>query len=114
MHATRAITLIALTAPFATTAAGHARAQTRYFELVNASYDTVVSVEAAAGEAGSFVPLAFDAPLPGGVRATTLQVPGHGCLHAFRIGFRNGKTLRYPGVDVCRQRGLRVTARDGR
>ncbi|HST44706.1 MAG TPA: hypothetical protein VLK29_05715, partial [Luteimonas sp.] len=114
MHVTRAIALIALIAPFATVASGHARAQARYFELVNASYDTVVSVEVATEGTRSFAPLVFDAPLGGGIQATTLEVPGPGCLRVFRIGFRDGRTLHYPGVDVCRKRGLKLTARDGR
>lgn len=86
----------------------------RYFELINASHDSVVSASAAPAGDGTFVPIAIAAPLRGGFTAATIEVSGAHCVQDFRIGFRDGRTLLYRDIDVCRSRGLRLGASDGR
>lgn len=87
---------------------------TRYFELVNASHDSVTAVEAAPAGSGDYGPLALDAPLRGGAHTVTVALPGAQCRYDFRVGFRDGRTLLYPNIDACRHRGLRLRAGDGR
>jgi hypothetical protein len=109
---------LALVALLATAShAADARAEgtgTRYFELINASHDSVVSASAAPAGDGTFVPIAIAAPLRGGFTAATVEVSGAHCVQDFRIGFRDGRTLLYRDIDVCRSRGLRLGATDGR
>jgi hypothetical protein len=89
-------------------------ATTHYFDLVNASHDSVTSF--AVGPAGdsAFHQIDLGAPLRGGVTSTTVEIPEGDCVRDFRLTFADGRTLVYPGVDVCRHRQLRLTQRDGR
>lgn len=87
---------------------------TRYFELINASHDSVVSVAAAPAGDSAFVPIAIGAPLRGGFTSATLEVSAAHCLQDVRVGLRDGRSLLYRDVDVCRSRGLRLGAADGR
>ncbi len=110
-----AVLAMLLASSLAATAHAHAGpAAPRYFDLVNASFDSVVSLAVAPAGGDGFRELAFDAPLRGGVTATTVQLPDGDCLRDFRVAFSDGRTLLYPGIDVCRRSGLRLTSRDGR
>ena len=97
-------------------AAAHAhaeRAQTRYFDLVNASHDSVTSLAVAPAGSDAFREIELGAPLRGGLTSATVDVAAGDCLRDFRLVFRDGRTLIYPDVDVCRYRSLRLTANDG-
>lgn len=114
MSKTHALTLVAL---LATACPAHiARAESadaRYFELINTSHDTVVSVSASPAGDERFVALTVD-PLRGGFHAATIELSSAHCAQDFRIGFRGGRTLLYRDIDVCRSRGLYLRASDGR
>ncbi|MCD9030229.1 hypothetical protein LDO32_00570 [Luteimonas sp. Y-2-2-4F] len=97
--------------------AAHAHAggeRTRYFELVNASHDSVTALAAAPAGSGAYAPLALGVPLRGGTRAVTVELPGGACRYDLRVGFGDGRTLLYPGIDACRHPGLRLRPGDGR
>ena len=108
------------TAIFATllaAAAAHANAgpaPTRYFDLVNTSHDSVTSLAVAPAGSGAFREVALDAPLRGGLTSTTVDLADGGCLRDLRVAFRDGRTLVYPEIDVCRNRQLRLTPNDGK
>jgi len=98
-------------------AAAHANAgpaPTRYFDLVNTSHDSVTSLAVAPAGSGAFREVALDAPLRGGLTSTTVDLAEGGCLRDLRVAFRNGRTLVYPDIDVCRNRQLRLTPNDGK
>jgi hypothetical protein len=99
---------------FATVPAHAERATTDYFDLVNVSFDSVTSVAVAPAGGDAFSAIALGAPLRGGVTSTTVELPHGDCLRDFRMMFADGRTLLYPGIDVCRYRQLRLTPRDGR
>ena len=99
----------------ATTAHANAeRAPTRYFDLVNASHDSVTSLAVAPAGSGAFRDVELDAPLRGGLTSTTVNLADGGCLRDIRVAFRDGRTLVYPDIDVCRNRQLRLTPNDGK
>ena len=81
---------------------------TRYLELVNRAHDTVTAVSAAPAGSGAFQPMPLPAPLRGGGDATTLSVAGEHCRHDLQFTFRDGRSVVYPQVDLCRHRGLRI------
>jgi hypothetical protein len=87
---------------------------TRYFDLVNASHDSVTSLAVAPAGGDAFHQIDFGPPLRGGVTPTTVEIPEGDCMRDFRLVFSDGRTLVYPGIDVCRYRRLRLTQRDGR
>jgi hypothetical protein len=89
-------------------------ATTRYFDLVNASHDSVTSVAVAPAGDSTFHEIDLGAPLRGGVTSATVEIPEGDCARDFRLVFADGRTLVYPGVDVCRYRQMRLTQRDGR
>lgn len=114
MHKTHALALVALlTAAFPALTSRAESADTRYFELINTGHDTVISAAAAPAGDGRFVTITID-PLRGGFHAATIEISNGHCVQDFRIGFRNGRTLLYRDVDVCRRRGLYLRASDGR
>ncbi|UNK44006.1 hypothetical protein MNO14_08155 [Luteimonas sp. S4-F44] len=114
MLKTHALALLALLTTAAPALIARAEsADTRYFELINTSHDTVVSVSASPAGDGRFVAITID-PLRGGFHAATIEVLNAHCAQDFRIGFRDGRTLLYPDIDVCRNRGLYLRASDGR
>lgn len=86
----------------------------RYFELVNASHDSVEAVGIAPAASGAFEGVDIGGPLRGGTTSVMLDVPAGGCLRDLRVRFRNGRTLLYPAMDLCRASGLRLSARDVR
>lgn len=96
-----------------TTHANAERVPTRYFDLVNAAHDSVTSLAIAPAGSDAFRDIEFGAPLRGGLTSTTVQIPDNGCRHDFRVVFRDGRTLVYRDIDVCRYRQLRLTSRDG-
>lgn len=83
-------------------------AQTHYFELINRTHDSLVSLSVAASGSDAFEAKPLEAPLLGGGAATTIQIDGAGCRYDFRFGFRTGEALVYKDVDVCRNRSLRI------
>ena len=90
------------------------RVPTRYFDLVNASHDSVTMLAVATTGGADFREIEFDAPLKGGVNSTTVELPDGDCLRDFRAVFADGRALLYPGIDVCRYHRLRLIPRDGR
>jgi hypothetical protein len=86
----------------------------RYFDLVNASHDSVTSFAVAPAGESAFHEIDLGVPLRGGVTSTTVEIPEGDCVRDFRLVFADGRTLVYPGIDVCRYRQLRLTRRDGR
>ena len=112
MRPMRAAVLATLLVAAAHAHAGHA--PTRYFDLVNASHDSVTSLAVAPAGGGDFREVALDAPLRGGLTSTTVDLAEGGCLRDLRVAFRDGRTLLYPGIDVCRNRQLRLTPNDGK
>lgn len=84
----------------------------RYFELTNISHDTVVLVtEAPPGGTQRSIALS---PLRGGHHTAMLALAAAPCTRDFRVGLRDGRTLVYRDIDVCRSRGLYVRAADMR
>lgn len=112
MRPTRAAVLAALLAATVHVHAGGA--PTRYFDLVNAAHDSVTSLQVAPAGSGTFREIELGAPLRGGLTSITIEIPGDGCAHDFRVVFRDGRALIYRDIDVCRYRQLRLTAKDGR
>lgn len=98
----------------AATQAHAAGAPTRYFDLVNASHDSVTSLAVAPAGSDDYARIDLGPPLRGGVTPATVEMPDGDCLRDVRVGFADGRTLLYPGIDVCRHGGLRLQARDGR
>lgn len=95
--------------------AGHAsathagdRERTRYLELINRAHDSVTTLAVAAAGGDAFREIDLGAPLRGGGGSSTVEVPGEGCRYDFRFGFRDGRSLVYRNVDVCRARALRI------
>jgi hypothetical protein len=98
-------------------AATHAHAErvpTRYLDLVNATHDSVASLEISPTGDNAFREFELGEPLRGGTTSITLEIPAGDCLRDFRFVFRDGRTLFYPGIDVCRHHKLRLATRDGR
>lgn len=97
----------------AVTACAHAQhASGRYFDLVNATHDRVTSFEVAPAGSAAFQGIDIGPPLRGGHAWTTVRIDGGDCLRDFRVGFHDGRTLVYPGIDVCRYGRLRMTPGD--
>lgn len=114
MTPVRVLVLVALLATVSHTPDARAEgAGMRYFELINVSHDSAVSVSAAPAGDGGFVPIPI-APLRGGFNTATIELSGEPCMQDFRIGFRDGRTLLYRDIDVCRSRCLYLRARDRR
>lgn len=112
MRPMRAVVLATLLA-----AAAHANAErvpTRYFDLINTAHDSVTSLAVAPAGSGAFREIELGGPLRGGFTSTTVEIHDAGCLHDFRVVFRDGRTLLYPGINVCRYRSLRLRATDGK
>ena len=85
-----------------------------YFDVVNASHDSVMALAIAPAGSDAFQAVDIGKPLRGGVTGITLDVPPGGCRRDLRVTFRNGRMLLYPGLDLCRHRALRLTSRDAR
>jgi hypothetical protein len=81
-----------------------------HFRIVNATFDSVTGLAFALPQDPVFHDMHLGAPLQGGLTSITVDVPGGGCLRDVRVTFRNGRTLVYPNLDLCRSDGLRLTA----
>ena len=123
MHPIRTPALVAASAFLATALAtttaacatlDNGRAAPPYFDVVNASHDSVTALAIAPAKSNAFQAIDIEKPLRGGVTELTLNVPPGGCRRDLRVTFGDGRILLYPGVDVCRHRALRLTARDDR
>lgn len=97
---------------FATAAHADEGTQTRYMELINRAHDSVTSLAIATAGSESFRDKPLGAPLRGGGDSATIEVESDSsrdnCLYDFRFGFRDGRTLVYEGVNVCRGGSLRI------
>lgn len=91
-------------APFSATAGQ----RNHYLELANRAKDSVVALAVAEAGTEAYADLPLGEPLRGGGVTTTVQVAGAGCDYDFRFRFRDGRTLLYRGVDVCRASVLRI------
>lgn len=98
---------------FAAVHAHAAGAPTQYFNLVNASHESVTALAVAPAGSDAYARIELGPPLRGGVTSTTVEIPDGDCVRDVRVAFADGRTLAYPGIDVCRN-ALRLQARDGR
>ena len=121
MNATRTTTLIAvfavalgnlLVVPSAASANAVPR-PARHFDLVNATFDSVIALAIAPADHDAFQDIALGQPLQGGPTSMTFDVPAGGCLRDLRITFHGGRTQLFPHTDVCRSSGLRLTPHIG-
>jgi hypothetical protein len=103
-------TLAAAFASFLVVTTAHADdgMQTRYVELINRAHDSVTSLAVAPAGSDSFQDKPLGVALRGGGDSATIEIASDSCLHDFRFGFRNGQTVIYEGVDVCRGNSLRI------
>lgn len=90
------------------------RAAPRYFKVVNAGHDSVMALAIAPAGSGAFREVEIGPPLRGGVNDLTFEVPPGVCRRDLRVNLRDGRTLLYPDLDLCRYGVLRLTPRDGR
>lgn len=81
----------------------------RYVELLNRANDSVTAVAIAPAGSGMFQPRPID-PVQGGGGATTVAVADAGCRYDLQVGFRNGRSVVYSNVDVCRGGKLVISA----
>lgn len=81
-----------------------------YVELVNRAKDSVTGLSVAPAGSDAYADVPLHEPLFGGGGATTVQVAGEGCRYDFRFSFRDGRAVRYSGIDVCKARVLRIRA----
>jgi hypothetical protein len=121
MNPTRATVLIAMFAitlgnllvvPSAASA-NAVRRPARHFDLVNATFDSVIALAIAPADRDAFQDIALGQPLQGGLTSMTFDVPAGGCLRDLRITFHGERTQLFPHVDVCRSSGLRLTPHNG-
>ena len=121
MNPTRATVLIAMFAitlgnllvvPSAASA-NAVRRPARHFDLVNATFDSVIALAIAPADRDAFQDIALGQPLQGGLTSMTFDVPAGGCLRDLRITFHGERTQLFPQVDVCRSSGLRLTPHNG-
>jgi len=80
------------------------------FTVVNAAFDSVTAIEVADAGSGAWRDVSLGEPLHGGLTAATVRLPEGACLRSFRVTFRNGRSSRFDGIDVCRTHGLRLSA----
>lgn len=82
--------------------------RTQYLELINRAHDRIASVSAAPAGTQAWQELLPGADVRGGGGAVTVQIAADQCLQDLQVAFANGRRALYPGVDVCRHRGLRI------
>ena len=85
----------------------------RHFDLVNATFDSVIALAIAPADHDAFQDIALGQPLQGGPTSMTFDVPSGGCLRDLSVTFRGGRTQLFPRIDVCRSSGLRLTPHSG-
>lgn len=88
-----------------------ARTPARYFDLVNATFDSVTALAIAPARSGAFHSIMLGQPLQGGLTSMTFDVPAGGCLRDLRVTFQGGRTQLFAGLDLCRTNGLRLMPR---
>lgn len=93
---------------FATTARADEGTQTRYVELTNRAHDSVTSLAIATAGSDSFHDKPLGTPIRGGGDSATIEIASDSCLYDFRFGFRDGQTMIYQDVDICRGSRLRI------
>ena len=81
----------------------------RHFDLVNATFDSVIALAIAPADHDAFQDIALGQPLQGGPTSMTFDVPAGGCLRDLRVTFDGKSTELFPRIDVCRSSGLRLT-----
>lgn len=118
MHAHRLATLLGALALVASlnacaTAPAGARTPARHLHIVNATPDSMTALAFAPVSDPDFHEVDIGAPLQGGQTSTDVGVPAGDCLRDVRITFRGGRDMVYPGLDVCRATGLRLTRSTG-
>jgi hypothetical protein len=89
------------------------RKPARHFDLVNATFDSVISLAIAPADHDAFQDIALGQPLQGGLTSMTFDVPAGGCLRDLSVTFHGGRTQLFPHIDVCRSSGLRLTPHNG-
>jgi hypothetical protein len=85
-----------------------ARDNTRYLTLVNRAHDGVGRLAASPAGSDAFREVPIGAPLRGGGESVTVEMPADGCLYDLRFEFRNGRTMVYKDVDLCRYSTVRI------
>ena len=85
----------------------------RHFDLVNATFDSVMALAITPADQDAFQDIALGEPLQGGLTSMTFDVPAGGCLRDLRVTFNGGRTQIFPRIDVCHSSGLRLTLRGG-
>jgi hypothetical protein len=80
------------------------------FRIVNASFDSVTSLEVASDDASGYQRVDLREPLQGGLTSTTVRLPDGACVRDVRVTFRDGRSEVYRGIDVCKATGLRLSA----
>ena len=99
---------VALGLPLAAPSPACAGTTPRHFDLVNATFDSVVALAIAPAGRNAFQAIALGRPLQGGLDSMTFDVPAGGCLRDLRVTFRGGRTRVFSRIDVCRSSGLRL------
>ncbi|WP_201314744.1 hypothetical protein [Dyella sp. EPa41] len=94
--------------------AGAKQTSARHFRLVNATFDSVTAFAVAPAGSDAYVEAPFASPLQGGLSSATVSVPAGECVRDVRVTFLNGRVESYPGLDICRHSGLRLTSGGGR
>lgn len=89
------------------------RRPARHFDLVNATFDSIIALAIAPADRDAFQDIALGQPLQGGLTSMTFDVPAGGCLRDLRVTFHGGRTQLFPRIDVCRSSGLRLTPHHG-
>ena len=93
---------------------GGKQTSARHLRLVNATFDSVTAFAVAPAGSNVYVDAPFASPLQGGLSSATVSVPAGECLRDVRVTFLNGRVESYPGLDICRHSGLRLTSGGGR
>ncbi|GAB2543248.1 hypothetical protein [Rhodanobacter koreensis] len=89
------------------------RKPARHFNLVNATFDSVIALAIAPADRDAFQDITLGQPLRGGLTSMTFDVPAGGCLRDLRVIFHDGHTQLFPRIDVCRSSGLRLMPHNG-
>lgn len=96
--------------PRAQTADGDKRAPGHYLVVTNATFDSVTQISIATEGTDDYRVVDLGEPLQGGETSITVDVPSGGCLRTVRALFRNGRSQRFPDIDLCISNQLRLTA----
>jgi hypothetical protein len=102
--------MVAVILPVGNAKADDEHKPVHHFRIVNATFDSVTGLAFALPQDPVFHDMNLAAPLQGGLTSITVDVPGGGCMRDVRVTFRNGRTLIYPNLDLCRSDGLRLAA----